>query len=155
MEERHNNKISDSKELAERLIELERKGIEASNNENYHLAVDYFKALLKANPDFEYGMTHYNLAYALDEIGNIDEAEKAYLKAIEYAPEDYVRLAGYASLVSRYRSPSEGFQSYLKLFKMALDEKNPCSMEGCLYSLYSLGEKMGLSKQEIYKKIGK
>lgn len=142
-----------SKDFIDSLIELERKGLEATSNEDYKLAATYFTSLVNLNPNFEHGMAYYNLADALDEMGDTNAAEEAYLKALDYDATDTIRLGGYASFLSRYRSPLKSFKVYLDLLRVAKSINDLPCIEGCLYSLFSLGDKMGWDKKEVYEAL--
>ncbi|NCF71419.1 MAG: tetratricopeptide repeat protein [Chlamydiales bacterium] len=136
------------------IIEIEEKGLEANVNGDFKLAAECFKKITEIDPDFEHGQCFYNLAEALEEIGEIDEAEKAYLKALEYYPDDYLRLGGYASFLYLHREPEKAFKVYLDLIRVY---KSFGSSEQDIDSIspvfFTLGEKMGWSKEKVQKAI--
>lgn len=137
----------------EKAYELEQKGLEANEQENYELAVRYFKELTEIAPDYENGLAFADLAVAYEFLGKTDEAEKAYLKAIEYNDEDDYRLANYASFTRGYRSAEVAYEAYMKLLKSYRKWQWHDSVEEVLPTLYKLGEKMGWDKERIQKAI--
>ena len=136
-----------------RLYELEQKGLEANKNKDYLLAAEYFKQATDIDPSFEHGQTLANLALALHMLGRINEAEKAYVRSLEYDAEDIHRLNNYAVLLYESKSLEKAFDIYLRLLALykgyCLDEEIPEVLE----TLFELGEKMGRSKEEVQKAI--
>lgn len=137
----------------ERAYELEQKGLKANREDNDELALRYFKELTEVAPDYENGLYFTELAIAYDILGKVDEAEKAYLKALEYDDEDDYRLENYASFTHGYREPEVAFEVYIRLLKNYKNWQWHERVEEVLPNLYELGEKMGWDKDKIQKAI--
>ena len=146
MEQDNNNKIK-------KILELSKKANEANCNEDYALAAKCFKEIIEVEPGFEFGDAYFCLGIALEQIGNLSEAESAYLKALEYDPEDIHRLGNYASFLYLHRAPEKAFEVYLKLLDKEREIADCQAEASSLEQLFELGEKMGWSKEEIQKAI--
>ena len=70
------------------------------------------------HPNYEFGSCFYSLADCLGELGEFEEAEKNYIKAIEYDSEDEVRLGNYASFLYLHGAPDKAFNKHIELLKL-------------------------------------
>ncbi|MDZ7787405.1 MAG: tetratricopeptide repeat protein [Halofilum sp. (in: g-proteobacteria)] len=61
--------------------EMFRQGVEAAQEDEYEQAVEHFEAARQAGLDT--GALHFNLGVALYRVGRLDEAEAAFLRAVE------------------------------------------------------------------------
>lgn len=137
----------------DRAYELEQKGLEANSVDDNELAAKYFKELTELDPDYENGAIFAHLGLAYDLLGREDEAEKAYLKSLEYDPEDHYRLGNYAAFVSAYKGAEQGFYIYLKLLKLYKMIRWPERIEHVSRVLFSKGAELGWSKEKVQKAI--
>lgn len=78
----------------------------------------YLSELLNQRPDYEHGLPHYHLACAYEELGDYQAARAEYEKAISWAPDDGLRLGGYASFLYLHGSPKDALQAYVRLLKL-------------------------------------
>ena len=100
------------------LLNLEKKGLDALGLGNYQEATKMFEKITQISPDYEHGMAFYNLACALEEIGDIERARKEYERALYYVPDDHIRMGGYASFLYVHGNIHEAFEAYLRLLKI-------------------------------------
>jgi Flp pilus assembly protein TadD len=133
------------------LVELERRAIELQNNKDYCGAITLLKQIIEENSDWEYGSPYFDLAYNYRKIGMLAEAKQNYCKALEYDPEDEIRLGGYASFLYLHGDPKEAFDAFLKLTKIEMRYK-PKEIPNWNI-LKELGVKIGLSEEEVLKRI--
>ena len=133
------------------LVEREQKALSLQNQGDYKGAADIFKKIVDEYPSYEFGLCFYSLAYCLEEIGELVEAKKNYIKAIEYDNEDPVRLGGYASFLYLHGNALEAFDKHLELMK--LENKLGLEVSKTIIALKELGEKLGLTEEEVLHKI--
>jgi tetratricopeptide (TPR) repeat protein len=131
------------------LMDLEKNGLVALNQKKYHEAVKVFEKIIQISPGYEHGMAFYNLACALEEIGEISRAQKAYEEALFYVPDDHIRMGGYASFMYLHGNVHEAFEAYLNLLKIYNNSNDSYGIFNCHQALYSLGHKMGWSRDEV------
>ncbi len=62
------------------------EGVNHYQQEHWDVAQEHFQKALAANPDLP--EAHYNLALALDKLGNHGEATNHFTMALDLAPED-------------------------------------------------------------------
>ncbi len=146
-----NSERADS--TSKQLMTLEKEGIMAVQRGDYTSAIHLFSKVLELSPDYEHGMIHYNLACAFEDSGEIDAAETHYLKALEFYPDDPVRLGGLASFMYLHRKPADAFDAYFRLLKLQLEQGLTQSAEKSVMALMTLGEKLGWSKEEMSGRI--
>jgi tetratricopeptide (TPR) repeat protein len=130
-------------------IELEKKGIAALNQKKNQEAVELFEKITQISPEYEHGMGFYNLACSLEEVGEINRAQKAYEEALFYLPDDRIRMGGYASFLYLHGNAREAFEAYLKLLKIYIKDNDSVGILGCRQALHSLGHKMGWNSDEV------
>lgn len=133
------------------LVELEQKALSLQNQGDYKDAADLFKRIVDENPNYEFGLCLYSLAYCLEELGELAEAKKNYIKAIEYDNEDPNRLGGYASFLYLHGNASEAFDKHIELMK--LENKLGLDVSTTIIALKRLGEKLGLTEEEVLGRI--
>jgi tetratricopeptide (TPR) repeat protein len=68
--------------------EKEAQAIAAQNEGDFENAIQIWKQILGAYPNWEHGYAHYHLANCYVDAAQIDLAVEAYRKAIAIAPED-------------------------------------------------------------------
>lgn len=133
------------------LVECEQKALSLQNQGDYKNAADLFRKIVNEHPSYEFGLCYYSLAYCLEELGELEEAKKNYIKAIEFDNEDPNRLGGYASFLYLHGNPLEAFDKHLELMK--LENKLGLDVSKTIIVLKKLGEKLGLTNAEILRKI--
>lgn len=130
---------------------LEKKAIEEINKANYLEAIDLLNTLVRKNPFYEHGKAFYNLASCYEEIGDFDNAEMNYLKALEISPQNSYFLGGYASFLFLFRQPKIAFEYYLKLLKVEDDNRDVFGKKETMLGLYQVGKRLGLSQEKVNK----
>jgi tetratricopeptide (TPR) repeat protein len=105
--------------------------------------------ITQISPDYEHGMAFYDLACALEELGEIKQAQKAYERALFYVPDDHIRISGYASFMYLHGDPHKAFEAYLDLLKIYNNHNDNDGISNCHQALYSLGKKMGWSSDKV------
>lgn len=137
--------------MSNRIVELEQEALKLQNNNELEKAIMLYETIVKEQPNYEFGMCFYQLACCLEDVGRLEEAEKNYIKALEYGPEDVIRVGGYASFLYLHGDPQKAFDVYLNLY--SLEKKSGGKMDDLILALNKLGSKMGLTKEEIRMKI--
>ena len=145
MSSQNNRKICDSGRM---LLSLEKEGLSALRSGDYRTAIRSFSKIVEQMPSFEHGMIYYHLACALEELGEIENADANYRQALDYCADDVVRLGGYASFLYLYRDPADAFDTFLKLLRLQLDQGEIEISEKSVIALKTLGERLGWSEQE-------
>jgi Tfp pilus assembly protein PilF len=136
-----------------RLIELERKAVAALEAGDHKTAIDSLLELLKAQPDYEHGLPHYHLARALEGIGDYGAAALQFRRALEWEPDDPVKLGGYAAFLYLHGDPGEAFDLYLRLAKVESAHSTAGSTSDIRRTLIELAGKMGISTEEANRRI--
>lgn len=136
------------------LIELEQEGIKLLNTGAFKEASEIFTQLINEQPYYEHGICFYDLACCFEEMGDLESAEKNYLRAIEYAPDDTIRLGGYASFLYLYGETHQAFEVYQRLLDLERARGQATDAENTILALKALGKRMGLSDQDITQKTG-
>ena len=135
------------------LIDLEKKGLTSLNKGDFKSTVKYFSIICAEQPDYEHGMCFYHLACAYVELGEFDLAKVNYEKCLEYVPDDYIRLGGYASFLYLHDDPKKAFDAYLKILKIEFATNSIDNMNSSISALKALGKKIGLSEAEVLQEI--
>ena len=146
MEQHNIDKIDDT-------LELEQEGLKAFNSKKYGLAIKFFRRIIDLDSAFEHGNAFFYLANALEITGDIEAAEKAFIKAIEYEDTDPDKVGGYASFLYRHRSAEEAFKAYLKWVLVAKQWNDLEELKRLYPIIFELGEKMDWSKEKVQKAI--
>ena len=82
------------------IISLEQEGLAAMKSRNYHSAVKIFQKITELSPEYEHGSAFYDLACALEAIGESKKAKTAYQKALSYDPTNSIWLEAYTDFMS-------------------------------------------------------
>jgi tetratricopeptide (TPR) repeat protein len=135
------------------LLDLEKKGLANLSQKKYQEAAKLFEKITQISPGYEHGMAFYDLACALEEIGEIERTRKAYEKALFYAPDDHIRMGGYASFMYLHGNVHTAFEAYLSLLKIYKNDNDSNGISNCHQALYSLGKKMGWDHDEVLNAI--
>ncbi len=135
------------------LIELEREGIKLLNEGAFKRASDIFTRIIDEHPGYEHGICFYDLACCLEEIGDLKSAEKNYLRALEYAPDDTIRIGGYASFLYLHGDACRAFDAYLHLLNLERARCQVLDVEDTILALKTLGKRIGLSDRAVAQKI--
>lgn len=133
------------------LIEIEQKALALQNSGEFGKAAVLFKQIIDEYPDYEFGSCFYSLANCLEGLGQYEEAENNYEKALEYDNEDPIRLGGYASFLYLHGNLSEAFDKYIELMK--LEKKLGFDFSDTIIALKTLGKKIGLTEDQIIAKV--
>ncbi len=136
------------------LIALEREAREFLNKEEYKRASELFLKIVTEAPDFEHGFCFYDLAICLEELGEFHTAEQYYRKALEYQPDDSIRLGGYASFLYLYGDWRVAFDMHLKLLALERAHGNTTGVDRTLIALRSLAHNLHMSKEEFVQLTG-
>jgi len=70
------------------LRELEKIALQAQMSGRWQDAINAWLTLLEIEPRWELGYAHYHLADCYLRIGQVDQSELAYRKALEFDPQD-------------------------------------------------------------------
>ena len=124
------------------------------NAGEFKRAAEVFNQIITEHPDYEYGMCFYDLACCFEEMGDLKSAEKKYLRAIEYAPDDTIRLGGYASFLYLYGDTHQAFDAYRRLLDLERARGQVTDAGNTILALKALGKRIGLSDQDITQKTG-
>lgn len=133
--------------MAHHLVELEQEALNLMNGGNYKEAIKLYEKIIDENPNWEFGVCFYDMAHCFEELGELEEAKKNYLKAIEYDDEDSIRLGGYASFLYLHGEPKQALDAYLKL--LTLKKQQHLDTSRILIAIETLAKKIGLSDKEI------
>ena len=126
------------------LIWIEREAMQHRKDGNVSEAVRLYRQLLAKEPDWQNGVGFYNLASCYEDLGEILSARSAYLKALVFAPEDTLILAGYASFLLRYGFPEEALDAHLRLLRAKVRGENRKDLESTTKVILELAEKTGI-----------
>lgn len=137
----------------EHLIQLEQEGLALQRDGKFREAAEVFIALLKEQPDWEHGEGFYCLAFCQEELGDFDAAEKSYLDALHYWPNNPYFLGGYAAFQASHRDPKQAFETYLRLLEVERRSKSQTGGESITATLKALGKRIGLSDRDIANKL--
>jgi tetratricopeptide (TPR) repeat protein len=129
------------------LITLEQKAFKLRNKGDLKGAIKLYEAIIKENPNYEFGVCFYHIAFCLEALGELEKAKENYLKALEYDNEDNVRLAGFASFLYLHGDPKEALEAHLKLLK--LKNKWRLNTSNILIAINALARKIGLNEKEV------
>jgi len=137
------------------ITRLENEGRRLFNDGDYKEAIKYFDEILSRNPGYEYGKGFYDKAICLEELEDFQAAEKNYLKAIEYWPEDHTRLSGYASFLYLHGDTEKAFKAHLDLLELEIKQLGNKQSEKTIKAINELGERIGMSVKAINAEIDK
>lgn len=112
------------------LVELEQTALSLQNQGNYKEAAELSQKIVDEYPSYEFGLCFHSLAYCLEELGELEEAKKNYIKAIEYDNEDPNRLGSYASFLYLHGNALEAFNKHLELMKVENKLEEKTNMRG-------------------------
>jgi tetratricopeptide (TPR) repeat protein len=135
------------------LIELEKEGLNLRRQGNIEQAANIFTKIVSKQPDYEHGMCFYDLAGCLEDLGDFEKAEENYLKAIQYVPDDLIRLGGYASFLYLHGDPQQAFDAHLHLLFLERQQGETVTIKNTISALKTLGKRLGLSENEVEHKI--
>lgn len=135
------------------MIEMERQGLVALNQARFEEAAEWFRKILAIDPGWEEGLGFYNLACALDEIGKLKEARRAFERALIYRPDEVIFWGGYASFLYEFGDPGEALAAHLSLYKNQERLEQTEGMKRTRIGITALGKKLGLSEKEIEERI--
>lgn len=137
------------------LVKYESEAFEARRKKDFQVAISLYEKIVSENPNWEHGQAFYDLAGCYWDIGEIEKAEKNYLRALNIQPNYYIFVGGYASFLYRFGKPETAFDWYLKLLKIETDissDGNP-QIENVNKGLFALGEKLGWNKDAVEKRV--
>lgn len=133
---------------------LQNNGIDLMNNQKYTEALEKFHLIINQNSDYEHGMIYYDMASCYEDLGELESAEKYYLKSLSFDSNDFVRVSGYASFLYQYRDSKKAYSWYLRVLKLEL-ERGYTGIENTIVGLQLLGKKLIYSKNKIEQDIKK
>jgi len=119
-------------------------------------AVELFSAIIKQRPDWEHGLTFFNLAGCLEDLGQLEQAEQSYQRAIKYGPGNPIIWGGYASFLYLHGDPQDAFEAHLKLLRLeraCCSEPSSEQVETITIALTSLADKLGMSREDLNEQI--
>ena len=94
------------------VIELERKALGLMRESRWKEAVPLLKLLLDQNPQSEHGAPWYDIACCHDELDEIEEARRCYLRALDYDETNSIYWGGLASFLYRHGTPEEALDAF-------------------------------------------
>lgn len=133
------------------LVKLEKYALEAMNRGDYRQAIALYSEIVERNPYWEHGQAFYDLAGCYWDIGELDKAEKNYLRALEIQPNYYIFVGGYAEFLDQHGDPKAAFDLFAKLFR---DGDAP-DLDSIKSRLYILGARIGWAADEVEEMLGK
>lgn len=137
----------------DRIKELEQEGLQRLRDGDHKAAAEIFSTIVERAPDYEHGACFYDLAVCLEELGQFAQAEVHFKRALEYLPDDTVRLGGYASFLYLYGKPEDAFRVHLRLLHLFQRQKNATGEQRALLAIRTLGSNTGLSEEEVTRAI--
>jgi tetratricopeptide (TPR) repeat protein len=135
------------------LLRLEKEALDAMNAGRLREAVELFTKIVEQRPDFEHGLTWQSLAGCHENLGELEQAERCYLRGLQYGPEDVYILGGYASFLYLHGEPQKAFEAYLSLLKVEHRIGDSQGEEKTMLGLKELAKKLGLTEQELSERI--
>ncbi|MGB6976176.1 MAG: tetratricopeptide repeat protein [Gammaproteobacteria bacterium] len=137
--------------MTNHLVTLAQEALKLQKMGDLREAIKLYEMIIKENPNYEFGICFYSIAYCQKELGEIEKARENYLKVLEYDDEDDIRLGGFASFLYQYGNPKEALEAHLKLLKF--ENKWRFDSSKTLIAINALAKKIGLSDQEVEKLI--
>ncbi len=131
------------------IVKLEQEALHQRNIGNIKEAAKLFREIVNQSPNYEHGMPYYNLACCLEDLNELEEAEKNFIKSLEFFPDDPIRLGGYASFLYLGGNLKRSFDVFVKLFKV--QKKYGDDMSKVLMNLENIRKKIGLTEQDVIK----
>jgi Flp pilus assembly protein TadD len=120
-------------------------GLRALQRKDYKEAGGQFRTLVTLQPDWEHGEAYYNLACCLEELGRFRKARRAYLRAVQFQPNNPIYLEGLASFLYLHGAPGEALWAHMKLLEVGTKRQRTQSR----IVLLSLGKRLGISKETL------
>jgi Tfp pilus assembly protein PilF len=134
------------------LAKLEQEALSLMNSGDIKQAAELFSRIIEQRPDYEHGQTLYNLAGCYEDLGQLDEAKRYYLRALEYGPHNEIILGGYASFLYLYGDPQQAFDAHLTLLRLERSNRNSQGAERTVIALKELAKRLGLTEYEVIEK---
>jgi tetratricopeptide (TPR) repeat protein len=116
----------------ENIDELFEKGIEAGENGDFELAIEYFSQFIELKPDDAYAYNNRGLSYANQK--NYSEAIKDYDKAIELDPDDALAYNNRGVCYYNQKKYSEAIKDYDKAIELKPDDAYAYNNRGLYYA---------------------
>lgn len=141
-----------NKKLEVNVVDLDQQAFSFFKKNDYKNAVEIYKKIEEIYPGFKDGCCCYNLARCLEELGEYEEAEKYFIKALEYEQYDSIKWGGYAEFLYAHRSSKQAFEVFLNL--LAVERREGLfGIEDTIKRIKLIGQKMGLIEEEVMKRI--
>jgi len=149
--------ISGGYPMRSHLVKLEQEALALKNAGKKEEAAQLYSAIVTERPDWEHGLTFYNLAGCLEDLGQLEQAEKSYQSAIEYGPSNPIIWGGYASFLYLHGDPKDAMEAHLKLLSLERASSQPDTeeIEHIKVALVSLADKLGMSREDLNDQIGR
>ena len=136
--------------MYEYLIEIDNKARALFLEEKYNEALPLFIRIVDEYPDYEHGSAYYDVASCYEELEEYGEAEKNYLKALAYEPDNVVRLGGLASCYYISEEYEKALVYYIALLSVEIKCKaHDFMVPNTIIGLKSIIEKLNMSKSEF------
>lgn len=135
------------------LATLEKEGLDAMNAGKKREAIALFTKIVEQRPDYEHGMVWHDLAGCYEDLGELEEAERCYLRALEYGTGDSTIHGGYASFLFLHGDPQKAFDAHLELLKLDRSCGDMQGEEKSMWALKELAKKLGLSDEALSERI--
>ena len=134
------------------VIQWEQEALAYIRN-GYEKAAKLYQKIIDKNPRYKCGFCFYDLAGCLERLDKLQEAEKNYIKALEYDPASNYMLSDYAEFLYLYGDPAKAFHVFLNLYKLEKEWGNQQRQDSSISALKDLGKKIGLTDKEVMAKI--
>jgi tetratricopeptide (TPR) repeat protein len=139
--------------MQSKLADLEREALRLKNAGETERAVELFSRIVEERPDWEHGLALYNLAGCYEDLGRYEEAERCYVRALEYGGQNDYVLGGYASFLYLHGTPERAFEAHLNLLKAERAGGNAQGAQKTIEMLKGLAAKAGVSEEALAEKL--
>ncbi|MDP3092208.1 MAG: tetratricopeptide repeat protein [Nitrospira sp.] len=136
------------------LIEVESEARDLLVRGEYRLASELFLKIVTELPEYEHGFCFYDLAICMEELGEFEAAERYYLQALAYQPDDSIRLGGYASFLYLHGNPRVAFYMHLRLLFLERTQLDPAGADKTLTALRTLAQNLHMPQEEFVRLTG-
>src|SRR5262245_19334478 len=136
------------------LIDIEREARDLLVRGEYRPASELFLKIVTELPEYEHGFCFYDLAICMEELGEFDAAERYYLQALAYQPDDSIRLGGYASFLYLHGNPRVAFYMHIRLLFLERTQLDAAGESQTLTALRTLAQMLHMSPEEFARLTG-
>jgi len=142
-----------TREEIDELMAIEQRAIQLQTHGQYLDAIPLWEELVAAAPKWDHGSAWHSLAACCEDAGEFQEAEVAYLRAIEIEPSNWIYIGGYASFLYLHGEANEAFEQHLRLIRTKLADGVADAQNRFQPVLDELGRRLGLNQPELDRRI--